>query len=410
VIKLINDKIKNKENEFHVFLKIIACFAFLRPIFTMAFATQFELAGLNLLKLFGTGFSAIFIIIATSYAKRFRLDFTNLAIILYCFYCVLSFIWGSSLEGIAVQIFPFTVFFAIRAARLNYKQNLIILNCILLGYLIPIFGSAFFIATGRTLYETSFWTNLERYSGLYLKIHTMAHSMFLYIVSFSIFYYFYKNSEVKYKMLIYLYYGAGVLSIFNIYKSFTRTVYIGLYAYLMIYLVGLRRYLAVGISMILTLIVISQSTQIEIIFFDIYDYFAGRQPVETVGSGRIGLWEDSIQKFTEYDFERKFLGTGFGRGDIVHNDILALMSTSGIIGLILYLSILAGAFHKIFKSKRDRQIKIVYLAFVATVLLMNLVSNSYLSRFEAQQTFFFLLGIFFGLKDQQKLSNEDSIE
>ena len=210
-------------------------------------------------------------------------------------------------------------------------------------------------------------------------------------------------------MLVYLYFVACILSIFNIYKSFTRTVYIGLYAFVMIYLVGLRRYIAVGICMLLALILISQSTKFEIIFFDIYDYFTGRQPIESVGSGRIGLWEDSIQKYSEYDFERKFLGRGFGRGHIVHNDILAQLSTSGIIGLILYLSILVGAFYEIFRSRLDRQLKLVYFAFVATVLLMNLVSNSYLSRFEAQQTFFFLLGIFFGLKDQQKPSNENSL-
>ena len=75
------------------------------------------------------------------------------------------------------------------------------------------------------------------------------------------------------------------------------------------------------------------------------------------------------------------------------------MSTLGILGLLLYTFILGNIVYDISTSNLDRELKYSYLALIIAVIFMNFASNSYLSRFELNQFFFFIIGIFYALRD-----------
>ena len=385
----------------------IAIFAVLRPIFTLSFAAELEIFGLNLLKLFGITFSYIFILISLLNLKKFRLDILTLTILLFSLYCGLSIIWGSKIEYASELILPFTIFFAIYLTQENEKQILALILLALIGYIIPVLGSGYLILMGKTISRSIYWTNLDRFTGLYLKVHTLAHAMFLYVICLAIYAYLNKNLIVNKRKLIWLFFFIGIIATYCIYKSATRTVYVGLFTFGMIFLYGRRQFLLLSIVTILAILIVLTSTKFKTIFFDVYDYIYGYVPIETVGSGRIGMWKQSFTEFEKFPFENKILGSGLGnelnkRVHLIgssHNDFLSIMITLGIIGCFLYFTILLFTIYSIYVSELKSELKFIYLGFTISVLLMNLLSNSYLSRFELGQSFFFIIGTFYALKN-----------
>ena len=63
------------------------------------------------------------------------------------------------------------------------------------------------------------------------------------------------------------------------------------------------------------------------------------------------------------------------------------------------MMIIWNLFIDIMMCNLDRVFKYIYLGFLFAVLGMNFASNSYISRFELAQYFFFTMGIFYAIRD-----------
>ena len=126
-----------------------------------------------------------------------------------------------------------------------------------------------------------------------------------------------------------------------------------------------------------------------------------------MGSGRLGLWQDALNEFSSLPFERLFLGIGLGKEILIsaeyfgasHSDLIALLLSLGIIGTILYFLIISCLIAEVLTSNCDRVIKFTFCGFLLAVLAMNFGSNSYLSRFQLSQYFFFIMGTYHMFKN-----------
>ena len=158
------------------------------------------------------------------------------------------------------------------------------------------------------------------------------------------------------------------------------------------------------------------SSQMQTIFFDVIEPLQGKQDMANIGSGRIGIWTDAISQFRGLPFERCLLGIGLGNETLYshsffgasHNDLIALLLSIGIIGLLLYLWIIGIFAFDILRSDIPRVTKYTYLGFLCAVSAMNFASNSYISRVPMAQYFFFIMGTFYAFRDLSMKRSDDN--
>lgn len=82
-----------------------------------------------------------------------------------------------------------------------------------------------------------------------------------------------------------------------------------------------------------------------------------------------------------------------------HSDWLSLFVSLGVIGVLFYSFFLVSLVLDILRSPLEKSTKSLYIAFVFSVITMNMASNSYLSRFDLGQFFFLILSTFYGMKN-----------
>jgi hypothetical protein len=302
-------------------------------------------------------------------------------------------------------VLPFVVFIAARTILNDKKQILIISILVFISYIFPLIGSAWLIMLGKSIGKTIFYTGLDRYEGVYLKINTLAHQMFLFIFVFLLYLTLSKENSKGRKLFTVILFFLCTLALFNLYKSYTRNVYIGLFILLNFYFAGKKNYFIILIMFFSVVTVAITSSTFQTIFFDFIEPLTGQRELEDMGSGRYGMWTYYLNNFSKFPLEVKLMGVGIGPADYGwnisrgHNDFLSLLYTTGLIGLFLYLTFLALVGYDIIRSPLNRQLKYIFIGFLCATSFMNIASNSYLARVELLQFFYLIIGFFYVLKD-----------
>jgi len=156
----------------------LCLFILLRPIFTLSYFAANGLFGLKYLEIFSIGISYLFIVLILLTLKQQRLDGASALLLVFCLYCGLSIAWGSVIREVTRLILPALCFFIARANVKEENQLKALTLLSILGYVVPVLGSAFLIILGKG-FQTVYWTGLNRYFGMYEHIHALAHSMFV---------------------------------------------------------------------------------------------------------------------------------------------------------------------------------------------------------------------------------------
>ena len=396
----------NREFFQKILLIFLALFCISRPIASIVIFNKIGIFGLTIAELFAICFSYGLIVVVLLNGLTRYLGLIEIGIFTFILYCLLSILWGSTVREISRLILPLFLFLAVRLADMdintlkkNYKR-------LFIAFFIPASISFIMILTQTSPSESSYWTGLVSFYGAYAGPHSLAHEMFIFSLVGFIYFYFRKISDKEKNLSNLLIYISFIFIIFNIYFSHTRTVYFGTLVLVFFYLLGRKRYitLLICLSIVFILIVVSKKTNL--IFFDIIGPLTGSditgEGYRGMGSGRLGLWQDALNEFRSLPFERLFLGIGLGKEILFsaeyfgasHNDLIALLLSLGIIGTILYFLIITCLITEILTSNCDRIIKFTFYGFLLAVLAMNFGSNSYLSRFQLAQYFFFLMGTF----------------
>lgn len=376
----------------------LCVFMLLRPLFAISFFDTHTLFGLKYLELFSICMSYGFIILILANLKQQHFDGPNALVLMFCIYCVLSLMWGSDIRPVIRLILPAVLFFIARANIEGESQLQVLILLAIIGHIVPILGSAYYIFHNK-MAITIYWTGLHRYYGIYSGVHALAHSMFIFLFFAMLYLYFNEKSESRKKAFIFFIYFLCLIALFDLVKTYTRNVFLGFYILLFCYLIGRRNYkLLIGITLGSILVAMSSSAFWEMIY-DFTDVFQGKRDILYMGSGRLGIWTRFLHEFVNISFPNKVLGAGVVTISDSHNDFLSLMYGLGIVGLFIYVSFMSKVFFDISKSCIDRKLKYTFSGFILAVAAMNFASNSYVSRVELAQYFFFIIGAFYGLRD-----------
>jgi len=379
-------------------LTILGIFLFLRPI-TVAFH---HIGNISILDLYGITISYLIILGLLLNIKQIRLDSTSLLIILFSFYCLMSFFWGSDYRDVVRMIFPFLPFFLTKAVVCDKKSSIFILEILTWGYLVSICGSIAMILLGVS--ETVITGSMvERQSGLSAGVHTQGHLMLFFSFSFALYCLLEKEKRYMKLIMFLLFFG----SLFCILKTYTRTVFLGGIIFWFSYLFWRNRRLFLCLLILSLVIIFFKFNDVKkiVIQEEAISSSSERFDINDVSSGRIWLWKHNLELFAELPLTKKLLGVGLGNelkrfpGTISrmwagsHNDYLSLTIMTGIIGLLLYLMIYGSVFFLFLSAPLSKEIRLFGICVFISVIVMNFVSNSYIVRFQMAQLLWFLIGL-----------------
>ena len=383
-------------------LIVLLIFAFFRPI-----ATSIHHVGtISTLDIFGIGSSYLMILGILCSIKKVRLDMTLLLMLYFSFYVVLSLWWGSEYRDAVRMILPFLAFVLAAAAIRSEKDIRMVLYSLILGYLIPILGSTFLILIGKS--ETVIGSNLlERHAGLASGAHSLGHAMLFFSFIYGLYLLMVDRTKkpTEFKIVTILL----VLSLFCMFKSYTRTVFLGSVIFWSTYLWQRNKKALILLAAVGSVIGVLYMADAQNLLWQTRGLKKPTYDISTASSGRTWIWEHNLKLLSNQPSTRIIMGVGLGNElDYVpgsfdkwvgsHNDYLSLIITLGVLGLMIYLMIYGAVFNAILKSKIDRQFKYFFLGLMVAVFIMNFVSNSYIVRFQMAQLLWLFVGLFYAMR------------
>jgi hypothetical protein len=216
----------------------------------------------------------------------------------------------------------------------------------------------------------------------------------------------------RWRLLAYAY-GIGCTA--TVFLSHSRTSQVGLATFMLAYLTLRRRFVLLAAIFAVGIGTLGSSALFQERFSDIPAFFEadpleGQEAVDDLGSGRIGIWRNSLTSFTDMKADELLLGVGMGdhrslydetmeRGRASHNDYLTLLFQLGPLGPLLYLVMLAyGAqiawrLRSVATRPWEQLIADFTLAMSGTVLTMNFFSNSFVSRINTAWIYWGAVGL-----------------
>ena len=397
------EKINLESNVYRSSFLILLLFAFFRPLTFIYLETR--IFNLNILELFTLIFSYLLIFPILLNVRKIKLDKINYIILLFCGYVGLSAFWGSQIREVARMLLPFVLFFCVRTIVDTENKMKTLLVFLIIGFTYPIVGSFFSIIMKAAGGELLWHTGVFKTQGLFIKPHPFAHAMLLFIFIFSFFTYEMETKKVLVKAaLISLF----ALSIFCIYESHVRTVYLGLIVFCIIYLWVKKQTLFWAFILIMFCLITFNLTISERIFWQ--TDVKREQSLESASSGRLSGWKHNLNVYQNYNIHQMIGGVGLGNeGKKVkntnlrvlpaHNDFLGLLMTLGPIGLLLYIAIYLILLKDFLYSKLRKSTKFWFVAMMFSIITMNFVSNSYIFRVELSQIFWLFIALFYNLEN-----------
>ncbi|NLV68554.1 MAG: hypothetical protein GXY14_12865, partial [Spirochaetes bacterium] len=191
---------------------------------------------------FGIAVSYLFIIVFLANLKRIRLDLITLLILMFCGYMLISLIWAPEVREVMRLVLPFGIFFIARMIEPDEERLKVLAGCLILGFTFPVVMSSLLIISGKSVDATIFWTGLVRYQGAFNGAHTLAHSMFICLFGCLLYLLLSFRKGKPPRMMIIGITALSILAVYNLYCSYTRTVFVGLAAFLLIFLYYNRNY------------------------------------------------------------------------------------------------------------------------------------------------------------------------
>ena len=161
-------------------LSILAIFLFFRPV-TVSYH---HIGSISILDIYGVAISYLIVFGLLLNINRIQMDLTSFLILFFVFYCGLSYFWGSAYHGIFRIVLPFLPFFLTKTVLNTQKNIIFLLQSLVWGYFLPIFGSICIILLG--LSDTVVTGSLvERQAGLSSGPHTLGHLMLFFSFLFA---------------------------------------------------------------------------------------------------------------------------------------------------------------------------------------------------------------------------------
>ena len=385
---------------------LLYLFAFLRPILFIDIGIK--VGGLNMLEI-----SAIFLallliallIFKIGVKKKIYISSIDILIIFFTFWCIavyLSYSDDADIKKVVKIILPLWSFIVVKNVIQTKDDYQKLIFIALIGFSIPLVISVVMIVSGKGLGWVSYWTSIGRYKGAYADIHMLGHNMALLIMMIvayiTIRRYSFEHELKKLHVGKKLFFSILILlALYCLYKCWTRTQVLGLIVFFIAYYFYYnKKVLISGVIGVITLGILFAPIIVPRYFHDVQRIVEGELDPNRLGSGRVEFWADTLKNYVKLPIDRKLAGNGLGnpkglsgRYLDTHSDVLGLLEEVGLVGFILYMLLQLFILKRILSLEGDE--KYYFIAFFTAVFAMNLVSNSYISRFGIAQMYFLML-------------------
>lgn len=309
--------------------------------------------GLSLTRFYGVAIPSIVIfhiLINSKEERRMRhmpLSRMWLAYSFYVLYFSMFIVYGEGIvEGLDVcfrylnGIIGFYMMQAYCREDEKFKKLIIVL---IIASIFPLFSTLYQIVTGVQWHKVDFMVSMgfTRYAGFYHHIATIRYYVYQTIIVLLLYRYFVAAPRAI-SMLV----GSslGSLALICIYKTYSKAGYLTIALWFLVWFIFSKKYkslLVVSLILLLTsplylphmLDVTSTVYQKEL------DAVSGRSGEAVYFTGRISRWESSLSKWSKLSFFKQTFGSGaIALGE--HNDYMSMLWHGGIVGLLLYVSLL----------------------------------------------------------------------
>lgn len=379
--------------------------AFLRPIFfaNVAGPTLFEIAAIGMFVVL-----AVMFLSNAALRKKIRITTIDLFIVLISFWCIATYViyyeYGELREVARLLLPLFTYVVAKNVLRddISYWR---MVRYMLWGFALPVVVSAALILSGKGAEQigdgsiVNYWTGMVRWEGIYFGAHNMAHNMTFYLMIFVIYMTLGQSTSERGSSTVFetvVLTIVAVLAIYCLLVSQVRTALVGAILFTGAYLFYRNRkvFLVLSVACAAAAIIFAP-VLISKYFPDVVQIERGEAGLDELGSGRLRIWGGNIEYFGNLPIDRQIAGVGLGNNEAnvggldSHNDFLNLFIQTGIVGFLLFAAIQVLLLRYILHlPKKER---FVYGALFFSVVLMNLLSNSYISRFGLGQMFYMIM-------------------
>lgn len=405
---------------------LLILFFFFRPI--MFIDVGWKIFGLNITEFFAvlaTGIIVVAFVLHLIFSKQVNIsvvDFFVCFFIIWCLFVYVLYIDRSSVKDAAKFTLPFFTYLVMKNVISNRQQYTKLLYIMILGYSIPVLGSAFLIVQGKGLDRVMYWTGLHRFQGIYVNPHNLAHCMTFLLMVICIYAVICaidpKLKRISQRKATLIFFSAlSVIALYCLYKSYVRTCFLGLLVFVYYFLFRINKKLLMALTLFLGILGMLFAALLYTIFFDMIDAAKGKVDAERFGSGRPYIWKHNLTEFSKFPLDRQLAGAGIGNrrtihssnvGDDVwnsHNDFLEVLMQTGIVGFIIFILMQFFMLQKI--RRLEGKEKYVFLALFLAVAFMNFVSNSYIVRFGLGQMYYVVLAYIELPVHQQRFTQEE---
>ena len=317
----------------------------------------------------------------------------------------------SSLSTYAKLVIPPMTYIMLKRILPDRAAHGRMMFLMLTGFLFPFIMSAVMTYQGEGVSQVIYWTGLERYSGVYLGAHSMGHQALFAMMLAVIYIAIRKSQKVPLRWAeIIVITIVFFLGFYLFYASFVRNAYLAAAIFFaVVFYYYDKRALALSVVFATAFIAYSWSA-VSVIFFDFLNPPDLGPDLDAVGSGRITMWTWALENWRQAPLLNQLTGMGvkipeihptrrptfdtFFDGTIrpwpdPHNDWLFILLSLGLIGLALFVGLFGSILRAILNIPGKE--KFALLGLFLAVVMMNGMSNSYVTRFALAQMFFMLV-------------------
>jgi len=328
----------------------------------------------------------------------------------WCFASYLIYYEQGRFRELARLLIPLFTYIVAKNVLADRMQYLSMLRSMIMGFSVPLFVTIGLIATGGGIETTgdeltiNYWTGIPRWQGAFFGAHSLGHLMTFLAMVLLVFYTLDSETGGTARKILwtrFFLFFMALLAITCLFLSQVRTAILGLVIfgaiYLFVYYKRLLLILAIAGSVSA---VLAAPILFPFFFPDLVMIQKGEGGFEAIGSGRPRIWSTNLEFFMQLPIDLQLAGVGIGNKVQVgsfgkysysdsHNDYLDILLQTGLIGLVLLVAIQFAILRRVLVMPgRER---FVFLGVFVAVMVMNFVSNSYVSRFELAQLYYLLM-------------------
>lgn len=389
-------------------LILIKLVALLRPVLFVE--TGISVGGFSVFELAGIGLTALLLVsfsVTAVVNRRLMIAPPDVAIALFVIWAVFSYAINrneANLSETARIILPLITYVIAANVIRTEEEFLSILRALLIGFGVIIAINALYVASGRGIQTVSYWTGIPRYEGVYAGPHTMSHNMVLFMIVAMIYAALMrKRGQPIRGATRWTLGGIALGACYALFLGRVRTALVGLGIFVFGYLwKANRKYLFIGAGLVLLVTPFAAEQLMARFLPDVQQVMDGKWDSSMIGSNRFNIWGNNLSTFADQSVEHIVAGIGPGASRHIseigaenifvasHNDFLKLLVETGVVGLLLYATVFLALFRGL--SRLEPEERALFRSLLVAVVIMNIVSNSYVARFGLGQMFFIIMG------------------